>query len=279
MCNREWRAKVVTCVNCNRMIGPSGEPIARNGLYRRGTKSVVTSPGSPGGPARLFLSISRRLPFFPLAARSSPFSTFLLPSHPSIPAAGCVRVTHTRTNSSFAGTIRVVSVRAEACKQVRWMHSVHSTGFSSSSSITRRSLLHLLRACPSFASLSLSLPHPHILSTFSVYVSSCLALFLPFSLVSFSYFGARCNRAFSMKTYGFLSEESSPAIVLLGAADDRNFASETRRRTISRITISPSLVTKLLALDNVCPWRVLSIFKRRQQIMVHFPRGYRLRNE
>lgn len=101
------------------------------------------------------------------------------------------------------------------------------------------------RVLPSllFLSLSLSLYLSLPLIAHSLHVLSvCLVGSRSFfhSLVSFSYFGARCNRAFSMKIYGFLSEESSPAIVLPDAADDRNFASETRRRTISRITRSRS---------------------------------------
>lgn len=141
------------------MIGPLGEPIARNGLYRRGTKSVATSPGSPGGPARLLLSVSRshRSSLPAVRPRSRTHLSQLLPSHPSILRR--VRVTHTRIDSSFAGTIRVVSVRAEACKQVRWMHSVHSTGFSSSSSITHRLFCSTscARVLPSLLFLSFSL--------------------------------------------------------------------------------------------------------------------------
>lgn len=213
-----------------------GEHIARNRLYRRGTKSVVTSPGSPDGPARLLLPVSRSFPF--LVGHSSPSTLLpqLLPSHPSILRR--VRVTHTRIDTLFAGTIRAVSVRAEACKQVRWMHSVHSTRLSSSSSITSQPSPPA-RVCPSFflslsfsVSLSRFVLFPHVLSAFSVSHPSS-------TLVSFSYFGAHCNRAFSVKTYGFLCEESSPAIVLPDAADDRNLANETRHRTISRITMSP----------------------------------------
>lgn len=200
------------------------------------------------GPARLLLSVSRS---FPIPPARLPVVRPRLPSFPSfsLPALrSCgVFVSPTRrTDSSFAGTIRVVSVRAEACKQVRWMHSMHSTGLSSSSSITRRPLLHLLRACvlPSILPLPLSIylsiylsPRSRSLRVLRV----CLVVSRSpsFTLASFFYFGARCNRAFSMKTYGFLSEESSPAIVLPDAADDRNLASETRHRTISRITMSP----------------------------------------
>lgn len=165
------------------MIGPSGEPIARNGLYRRGTKSVVhfswiswrSSSSPPLGLPQPPVSLP---PVYP-PSPTSPFPPFDL--------AACL--CHPHEDRPFVrrheSQVRVVSVRAEACKQVRWMHSVHSTGFSSSSSITRRPLLHLLRACvlPS----SLFLPFPHVLFAFSVYVSRPLSS----TLVSSSYFGAR----------------------------------------------------------------------------------------
>lgn len=143
------------------MIGPLGKRIARNGLYRRGTKNVVNFSWISSGPARLLLSVSRSFPIPParlpvVRPRPPSFPNFSLPA---LRSCGVFVSPTRRTDSSFAGTIRVVSVRAEACKQVRWMHSMHSTGLSSSSSITRRPLLHLLRACvlPSILPLPLSL--------------------------------------------------------------------------------------------------------------------------
>lgn len=124
--------------------------------WRSSSSPPLSLPQPPVSPSRL----------------PAPLLSQLLPSHPfDLAACSC----HPHEDRLLRSQARVVSVRAEACKQVRWMHSVHSTGFSSSSSITRRPLLHLLRACV-LLSLSVSLPFPHVLSAFSVHVSSRLVL-------------------------------------------------------------------------------------------------------
>jgi len=108
-------------------------------------------------------------------------------------------------------------------KQVRRMHSVHSTGLSSSASITRRPL------CSTSCARVLS---PSLFSLLSFSPCYVLCLVLPF-------FHSRLFLLFrSTLQLGFFHEDlrfPQLAIIFLDAADDRNLARETRHRTIPRI--------------------------------------------
>lgn len=201
------------------------------------------------GPARLLLSVSRSFPFHPLASQSfvpvlPSFPNFSLPALRSCgvfvsPTRGRTPRSQARSESSqselkpasrCAGCILCIPLGSRP-------HPASHVG-PCSTSCARVSFLRFSLSLPPSLYLSIYLS-PRSRSLRVLRVCLVVSRSPSFTLASFFYFGARCNRAFSMKTYGFLSEESSPAIALPDAADDRNLASETRHRTISRITMSP----------------------------------------
>lgn len=270
MSNREWWAKVVTRVNRNWVIGPSGR--TRNGLYRRGTKSCCnfswiswrssSSPllGLPQPPVFSFSPPRSFVSVYPPSPTSlfPPFALAVCSRHPHEDRRLVRRHDSNRLSQNW-------SLQAGALDAFCAFHWVlvliqHHTSASAPPPA---------RVCPSFASLfllSLFFLFPRVLSAFFVYVSSVclvLSLFLLFR-VAIGLFPWRSTVS-SPKNHG-QSFSLMPLMIAISQVkcDTNNFSNHDVSRARH----------KLLALDNACSWRVLSIFKRRQQIIVHFPCGY-----
>lgn len=140
-----------------------------------------------------------------------------------------------------------------SAKQVRWMHSVHSIGLSSSSSITRRPLYST--SCERVSFLPLFTRFAALSASFSSSAQLHFVLFFPPSFLSL--ISEHVATGLFPWRPMVSSEQPLLAIALFDAAHDRNLTDETWHRTISRIASHP-LVTGFFMSDNACSWRIVN---------------------